>query len=245
MERCVPRRGPLRVRAPVAGVEVGAEPVRAPLPDVAGHVVQSVAVGREGVDRAGAVEAVLDTCSRAGRCPARRSCGARRPARARRPTGTPCPRARRARRTPIRPRSAAACRPSRSRPARRSSVTCTTGWSMRPSSSDCGPSGRRQSAPSTWRHHGACATPRVGGKSSGSRPANTNDQPKRSASVTWPVSLDEARRTRAFDTARRSIQNESTRTRRTRPLAVTRVSPGVGVPHHELAAFEQHHPWPE
>src|SRR5690348_13262083 len=34
------------------------EGIGAPLPDVAGRVVQAVGVGREGVDRAGAVEAV-------------------------------------------------------------------------------------------------------------------------------------------------------------------------------------------
>ncbi len=39
-------------------------------------------------------------------------------------------------------------------------------------------------APNTSRHQGAAATPRVSAKSSGSRPANTNDQPMRSASVT-------------------------------------------------------------
>ena len=36
------------------------------------------------------------------------------------------------------------------------------------------------------------ATARVGGKSSGRWPANTNDQPKRSASVTWPVASTKA-----------------------------------------------------
>ena len=48
---------------------------------------------------------------------------------------------------------------------------------------ELGPSGWRQSAPCTCRHQGAAPTPRVGGTSPGSRPAKTNDQPKRSASV--------------------------------------------------------------
>ena len=41
-----------------------------------------------------------------------------------------------------------------------------------------------QVAPWTRRHQGACAAPWVGGKSSGSSPPKTKDQPKRSASVT-------------------------------------------------------------
>ena len=45
-------------------------------------------------------------------------------------------------------------------------------------------SGARQEAPNTCRHQGAPATPRVSSKSSGSRPAKTNDHPARSASVT-------------------------------------------------------------
>ena len=140
------------------------------------------------------------------------------------PHGKGCPPARRAPRTPTRPRSAAACPPTRSRPGRRSSVTCTTGWSARSPRSDWGPSGWRQSAPSTCRHHGACATARVGGKSSGSRPANTNDQPKRSASVTWPVASTK-RSNSAFVTAHASIQNGSTPHAPHRSLAVARDTP--------------------
>src|SRR5207247_1556964 len=40
-------------------VVVGAEIIGTPLPDVACHVVQAVAVGREGADRRGAFEAIL------------------------------------------------------------------------------------------------------------------------------------------------------------------------------------------
>ena len=54
-----------------------------------------------------------------------------------------------------------------------------------------GPSGWRQSAANTWRHQGAPATPRVSGKSAGSSPVKTYDQPQRSASVTYTGGLDE------------------------------------------------------
>ena len=63
-------------------------------------------------------------------------------------------------------------------------LTWTTGWSSRSATSLPGPSGARQLAPGTSRHHGALTTPRVAGKSSGSAPANTNDRPAASASVT-------------------------------------------------------------
>src|SRR5262249_39752231 len=48
------------VRVAVARVVVAAEPVGAPLPGVAGHVVQPEAIGKERVDRAGAVVPVRD-----------------------------------------------------------------------------------------------------------------------------------------------------------------------------------------
>ena len=142
---------------------VRADPaVGAPLPDVAGHVVQAVAVG--GYASTGRCRSSRRRRSWLGeRRPATRSSGARRRARARRPTGRPRRRGRRGRRTPTRPRSAAARRPRRRTRRRRASDTCTTGWSARSPRSDCGPSGCAQSAPSTWRHHGAAATPRVGG----------------------------------------------------------------------------------
>ncbi len=172
-----------RVRALVACVEVAAEPVRAPLPHVPGHVVETERVRCEGVDGAGAEEAVVARVARRETLPARRSCDVCRPARARRPTGTGAARARRARRTPTRPRSVAAPKPMRSRRWRRPRRRVRRGAHRRPSSSDCGPSGWHHEAPSTCRHQGACSTARVSGKSSGRRPANTNDQPKRSASV--------------------------------------------------------------
>ena len=171
------------VRAPFARVEVGTEPVRAPLPHVPGRVVQPVSVRLEGVDRAGAVEAVRErVVGRERALPDVHAVRAR-PAPARRPTGTAAPRARRAPRTPTRPRSAAACPPSRSTPARRSTSRARRGGPAARRDPTAAPPGAASRPPSTCRHHCACATARVGGKSSGSRPANTNDQPKRSASV--------------------------------------------------------------
>ena len=92
-------------------------PVGRPLPDVAGHVVEAEAVGREGADRRrrrrspssgppGEVAVPVVRQPLPGRARARRPrCRSRRPAR-------------RARRAPTRPRSAAPCRP-RSRTPRR------------------------------------------------------------------------------------------------------------------------------
>src|SRR5690606_37606392 len=85
--------------------------------------------------------------------------------------------------------------------------TCTTGWSSRPCRLDPGPSGCCQSAPSTRHHHGAagtrCLPVRI---RSGNNPSKTNDQPKRSASVTYPVSSTNCRN-RALVTAQGSIRN--------------------------------------
>ena len=84
-------------------------------------------------------------------------------------------------------------RPARSRPRRRASDTCTTGWS--PRSVERRTAGLRDGAS---RRRAPAATTGAGrdracrGKSSGSRPPNTNDQPKRSASVTWPVASTNA-----------------------------------------------------
>ncbi len=56
--------GALGVRARVARVEVAAEPVGGPLPDVAGRVVQPEAVRAEAVDRARPEEPVLERVAR-------------------------------------------------------------------------------------------------------------------------------------------------------------------------------------
>src|SRR5206468_2540573 len=50
--------GTVRIVASVLPVKSWIEPVGGPFPDVAGHVVQSVAIGREGVHGAGSVVAV-------------------------------------------------------------------------------------------------------------------------------------------------------------------------------------------
>ena len=86
-------RGACRSPGPVGsrrgcGGSTRVEPVRAPLPHVAGDVVQPEAVRRERVDGRGAVPTVGARVSARERRPARRSCGARRRARARRPRGT-------------------------------------------------------------------------------------------------------------------------------------------------------------
>ena len=88
-----------------------------------------------------------------------------------------------------------------------------------------GPSGWRQSAPYTWRHHGALATARVSGKSSGRNPANTNDHPKRSASVTWPVASTNAAK-RSLVTAWASMRNGASSTTWIGPSPSAGVRPG-------------------
>ena len=129
-------------------------PVGAPLPDVAGHVVQAVAVGRERLHRGGALEAVGRRCSGAGTRPARcwrsdRRVGAAR----RRPRRRACRPARRGRRTPTRPRSAAACRPTSRRRRRRPRRRGRRGDRPCPSMVLPGPSGCRQLAPGVHFHH--------------------------------------------------------------------------------------------
>ena len=113
-------RGPLRVASHTArglfGIGVRAIPIRAPFPDVAGHVVQAVAVGRELADGRDAGEAVLGGIAARGTAPARCWPSTCRPGETHRPrskAGRPC---RRGPRIPTRPRSAAACRPSGRKP---------------------------------------------------------------------------------------------------------------------------------
>ena len=185
------RRGSGRVACGGLAVVRRVEPVGAPLPHVAGDVVEAEAVRRVGVDRAPSPRSRRRRCC-AGTCPGRRSSGARRPARARRPTGTRCRAATAGRALPLGLGRAGGARPRAVRHARRATRRARPDGRRGRRASDWGPSGWRQSAPSTCRHHGAAATARVGGKSSGSRPPNTNDQPKRSASVRWPVASTNA-----------------------------------------------------
>ena len=100
-------------------------------------------------------------------------------------------------------------------------MTCTTGCSVRPARLDDGPSGWRQSAPTTRRHHGASGIARVRGASAGSSPAKTSDHPKRSASVTCPVAPAKAPNW-ALVTAVAPIQKASRRTWRTGPSPLPR-----------------------
>ena len=80
--------------------------------------------------------------------------------------------------------------------------TWTTGWSSR--ARRCRRAVPRDAA-SRRRRPGAttaaCATPRVSGKSSGSSPPNTNDQPKRSALGDVTGGVDEASGTRRWSPA--------------------------------------------
>ena len=128
-------------------VVAGIEPVGAPLPHVAGHVVQAEAVGRESVDRCGAGEPVGARCCRSGTCPGTRSCDACPPGSRSSPHGKRRRRARRARRTPTPLRSAAACRPTRSTPAHRARRRGRRGGRRDRRGPTAVPPGWRQSAP--------------------------------------------------------------------------------------------------
>ena len=98
------------------------EPVGAPLPDVAGHVVQAEAVRRERGRPAPCRESRRRGCCRSGNVPCQTFIDARRRASARHPTESAAARARRVPRTPTRPRSEVACRPTRSTRERRSTT---------------------------------------------------------------------------------------------------------------------------
>ncbi len=141
-------------------VGVGAVPVAAPLPHVAGHVEEAVAVRRETLDRRTPLEAIRRRGSSSGRPPATSCtaapsrCRARRPRRTRRPTARP------ALRTPTRLRSAGACRPSgvrrRRRPtrhARRAGRPCRRSNCRAPADAA---NSRRASTSTTGRFRARC-----------------------------------------------------------------------------------------
>src|ERR1700761_2063433 len=138
---------------------------------------------------------------------------------------------------------------------------------------ECGPSGCRQSAPRTPRHHGAPGTVvamTAAASCSLTNCQKTNDQPKLWASGTYPVTLTNAANF-AFVTATGSIQNVLTSTRRTGPspsagttsgssAPIQNEPPGISTiprltsrgdragtlrPHPERAARDQHHPPPD
>ena len=117
------RVGPLRIARDAARrgelrVVVGPVPVAHPLPHVAGHVVEAVAVGRKLRDRRDPDEAVLAGVAVRESGPGRCSPSMCRRAELVAPGVELAARARRARRTPTRPRSAAACRPIARTPPR-------------------------------------------------------------------------------------------------------------------------------
>ena len=123
---------------------------RRPLPHVAGHVVQPVAVRSERADRRCALEAVAPPGSRQGNSPCHvLAIVPTVRARARRPRRTRRRPARRARRTPTRPRSAAPCRPSARRPRHPRTRRGRPGVFDAPRIDAARAAGCRQSAPGT------------------------------------------------------------------------------------------------
>ena len=174
MTRSVPSSGPVRIALGAPG-RAGVEPVVAPLPHVAGDVVQAEAsAGKRRPARC--PRSRRPPCSRSGNGPGRRSSGARRPARAHRPRGM-CPAEPAARRVlPLRLGRQARARPRavglRIRPRHvhdrvmpyAPSIVGLRSFGM-------APVGAVRPAATTAPH----ATARVAGKSSGSRPPNTNE----------------------------------------------------------------------
>ncbi len=213
-----------------------APPVGAPLPDVACDVVESEPVGWEGGDRRGAQVTV-------------------RPGVVVREVALPevapvlacwlqfAPQGNRARSRPPRAARSHSASVGRRLPAQRAYAsasrqeTCTTGWSERSSMVEPGSSGDRQVAPRTESHHGGPAI-RPGRMwrraSEPMKPAKTNDQPNRSASLTWPVAATNSAY-RALGTAVASRWNGLSSTSRTGPSpsaanASSRSSPIRNVP---------------
>ena len=109
MTRDCPLGGPVGLSRGPSRWKDRVEPVCAPLPHIARHVAKAVAVGFEGGCGRGAVESRRPGCFWPGTPLARCCIGARRRVSGRRPTRTgPVP-ARRAQRTPTRPRWAGVC----------------------------------------------------------------------------------------------------------------------------------------
>ena len=234
MTRAVPAAGPVRVlrgRSRVAH----APPVGTPLPDVAGDGVQAEPVGREGVCRRSPGVAVLARCCSSGTGPARCCTGAARPVSARHPRRTgPLP-GRRARHTPTPPRWAAAALPTHRTRARRRGRRARRGGRTGPRSCCRAPRVRarwRRPLGTTTGTAADAAHPRAGPRA-GSR-AKTNDHPKRSALVWYPVASTKAPNW-AFVTVVRAIANGEMLTLRTGPspspgLASASAEPIANVP---------------
>ena len=154
---------PLGVLAAIALAERGVEPVRRPLPDVSGHVVESAAIRGKRGHRRGTDEPVDGGIARLGRRPAKRSS---------------CVLLSGSRASPLGIGLAFQDTPSvrvlltRPRWADRRANPGAVGGRVPPGDVDNrvvatlvdripGPSGRFQSAPSTFRHQGAFTTPSV------------------------------------------------------------------------------------
>ena len=167
--------------------------------------------------------------SRSGTCPATRSCGARRRARDRCPKERAFVRAHHAPRTPIRPRSAAACRTSRRTRSRRSTTRARPGGrhGRRSTTADLPGASSSRRTPVATR---ASARPRASPRSR--RAAN----PRRRTTIRSARrrSRDQWRRrthaNSAFVTAVVSIQNGDSRTRCTGPSPSPSYAHGPSVP---------------
>ena len=244
MTRCSPVGGPVGIDGRARATDRRVEPVGAPLPHVARRVVEPEPVRARRHPPVRCRRSRRPGSCGSGRCPATRCSGADRRVRARRPTGTGPARDLPAPRTPTPPRSAGARRPTRSTPSRRTTRRARPGGRSRPSIDDCGPSGWAQSAPNTCRHHGAWATPRVGSKSSGSKPPNTNDQPSVSAVVRWSVAATNWAKSWLV-TATVSIENGAQPHLADGTLAVGREPVGILGAHEEAATGERHHRRPD
>ena len=128
----------------------------------------------------------------------------------------------------------------RSRPPRRSRRRGRPGAPGARRSRTAGPSGCRQSAPMTCRHHGADATARVGGKSAGSMPAE-DERPSVPLGVGDEARGPTKRANCSLDTVTASIPNGATSTSRTGPSPSLGVCPLVVAAHQERPAGQRHH----
>ena len=205
---------PLRVAAAVALPEGRVEPVRGPLPDVPGRVVQPVAVGRRTNRPARCRRKPSARVFWAGKSPCQTFMRCSPPGSSSSPHGNALasspPRAARSHSASVGSRVAAHALYATAS----FQETWTTGWSTRPSSVESGPSGCAQSAPSTFRHHGVCATASVGGKSSGQK-TREDERPAVALRLGHvPGRLDERREAR-----RSSRRTRRSRTHRARPRA--------------------------
>ena len=139
-----PARAVTRARgisSPIALTKGRVEPVRRPLPDVAGHVVEAVAVGRERASPARSPRSRRRRCSAAGKSPCQTFILCSPPGSSSSPQGYAFPSS-----PPRAANSHSASVGSRApAQAQYASASChetwTTGWSSRSAIDECGPSG--------------------------------------------------------------------------------------------------------